>query len=587
MVARLRLHGSEGEDVEAKASKVTLPRSVIETLSAYSNDRGGILILGLSETQGFAATGVDNPKKIMDDLASMCSDNLEPPVRADLATVTFEDVTLVVGVVSEIGREQKPCYVKDKGPYTGSFTRTGDGDRRLTQYEVGLLFSNRGQPTYDAEAVPDTGLEDLDPTAVSALLGRVRERQPAVFVGANDVTVLQRLKVLVRHETGLVPSLGGLLALGKYPQQYFPQLHVSFISIPAKAKDQIPADGPRFLDNQTMVGSIPVMVEETLRVITRNMSTRATVSGAGREEAYDYPLEALREAVVNSLLHRDYSPGARGSQIQIEMYQDRLIIRNPGGLYGTVTEEDLGGEGVSSSRNAYLSALLMETAMPGGQRLVAENRGSGIPAMLATLRRAGMTTPVFLDRIGNFTLTFPKHSLLGGDTLMWLEGLGSGLTEFQRMALALMRDGRAVTNASLQRLGCDSRNATAALTGLVERGLAISRGGRRYAEYELFSDATGLSSAQLLLGADEPPRDAPRTGSRTPRVGRLQQVMLLFTPGIILSAAEVGLRLGISGRSASTYLAALISAQKIEATAPPKSPQRRYRLTDAGRSSSD
>lgn len=587
LVQRLREHVSESEDVEAKTSGRALPSSVRETISAFSNDRGGTLLLGLSETDGYAVTGVQNAKKIMDDLASLCSDSLKPPVRPVLETVIFEGVTLVVALVAELPREQKPCYVRDKGLYNGSYTRTGDGDRRLTQYEVGLLLSNRGQPTFDAEAVPDASPGDLHPEAVGRLIGRVRERQPAAFHGADDSTVLQRLKVLVRHGERLVPSLGGLLALGFYPQQFLPQLHVTFVSIPARSKDTVPADGPRFLDNQTIVGSLPVVVAETLRVITRNMATRAVVGGEGRQEAYDYPLEALREAVVNAVLHRDYSPGSRGTQVQVEMYQDRLVIRNPGGLYGTVTEEDLGEEGISSSRTGHLSALLMDTAMPSGDRLVAENRGSGIPAMLATLRRAGLTTPLFKDRTGSFTVTFPKHALLDGEAVAWLKRLGPGLSEPQCMALALMRQGRRVTNASMRQLGLDSREATGALTGLVERGLAVSRGGRRYAEYHL---SVAQSELEPRPGPTVSTDDAPLAGTpergRVPRVERLRQTKALLAEGVSLSASEVAVRLGVGERSALLYLTELVASGQVTPTAPARSRLRRYRLPgDAGNAS--
>lgn len=146
---------------------------------------------------------------------------------------------------------------------------------------MGLLIGERGQPAFDAEPVPEATLADLDGEALGRLLARVRQRQPAAFAGVEDQVALQRLRVVVRQGDRLVPSLGGLMALGVYPQQFFPQLHLSFVSIPSTSKDQIPAEGPRFLDNQTITGSIPIMVAETLRVITRNMSTRGTITGGG------------------------------------------------------------------------------------------------------------------------------------------------------------------------------------------------------------------------------------------------------------------------------------------------------------------
>ncbi|MFQ1003544.1 ATP-binding protein [Modestobacter sp. SSW1-42] len=585
LVERLRSHGTDSLDIEAKASTRALPKSVRETLSSFSNESGGTILLGLAEDEGFAAVGVDDAGKVRDDLASLCADGMEPPVRAEIEIVTFEGAQLVVAVVPEMPRNQKPCYVKEQGLYLGSYTRSGDGDRHLTQYEVGVLLANRGQPRDDAEGVPEADITDLDAAAIDRLLTRVRLRQPIAFGSVSDEVALTRLRVLVRSGDRLVPSIGGLLALGSYPQQFFPQLHVTFVSIPAKSKDQVPAGGPRFLDNQTIAGSIPVMVAETLRIITRNMSTRVSVTGAGRRDTFEYPLEALREAVVNALLHRDYSAGARGTQVQIEMYQDRLMIRNPGGLFGTVTENDLGEEGISSSRNSYLSTLLMDTYMPGGELLVAENRGSGIPAMLATLRQAGMTTPVFTSRISGFTVVFPKHSLLDAETVTWLHSLGTGLTEAQCMALALMREGRTVTNSSLRQLGLDSREATTTLVDLVERGLARTWGGRRYAQYALTEtssrEVTDPDAGPLLDPVADEPIVSTRRDGRLSLAARLEQVRRLFKPGIELSAAEVAVALGDVGeRSAITYLRELITAGTIEATAPPKSTLRRYRLRD-------
>jgi ATP-dependent DNA helicase RecG len=114
------------------------------------------------------------------------------------------------------------------------------------------------------------------------------------------------------------------------------------------------------------------------------MAIKAIVRGAGREDVYDYPVEALREAVVNALMHRDYGPDARGAQVQVEMFQDRLVIRNPGGLYGAVTEDDLGEEGLSSSRNSALATLLQDVYIPGTDRLACVFRGIGPPSPAET-----------------------------------------------------------------------------------------------------------------------------------------------------------------------------------------------------------
>lgn len=313
----------------------------------------------------------------------------------------------------------------------------------MTAYEIYLLHVNRGQPLDDHELVTDASVADLDRDAVDRLLRRVRNREPEAFGAVDDEVALIRLGVLRRAGDHVGITVAGLLTLGQWPQQFFPQLCVTFIAVPGTHKDAIPERAPRFTDNATIRGPVPAMIEETVRVILRNTRTSGHVRGLGREDVGDYPVEALREAVTNALAHRDYSQHARGTQVQVELYVDRLVIRNPGGLLGTVTPDDLGQEGVSSSRNGYLIPLLADVYLPGTDQVVADNRGSGIPDMLARLRRADLTLPTFDSRLSRSAVTFPKHTLLTAETLRWIEGLGQP--------------------------GLDGREATHALADLVAR----------------------------------------------------------------------------------------------------------------------
>jgi ATP-dependent DNA helicase RecG len=275
------------------------------------------------------------------------------------------------------------------------------------------LHANRGQPRDDREPVPEASIADLDDDAVSALLRRMRLRQPRAFRPVPDEVALRRLGVMVPADSEserLVPSLAGLLTLGSYPQEFFPQLNVTFVVFPSDQAGVVPNGGPRFIDNRTLNGPIPWVVSDAVDAITRNMRLAGTVRGVGRQDVYEYPVEALREAIVNAIMHRDYSPPSRGAQVQVEMYPSRLVVRNPGGLFGPVAEGELGAEGVTSSRNPVLSALLQEVQLPDSDRVICENRGTGIPTMLGQLRRSGTASVKFSNAISHFTATFTRHA---------------------------------------------------------------------------------------------------------------------------------------------------------------------------------
>lgn len=146
----------------------------------------------------------------------------------------FEGAQVVVAHVPEISPLSKPAYVRGRGEYQqGSFIRGGDGDRKLSDYEVGLAHANRGQPRDGREPVTDASAEDLEDEAVAALLRRMRWRQPRAFRPVPDEVALRRLGVLVPagpDSERLVPSLAGLLTPGAYPQEFFPQLNVTYLS---------------------------------------------------------------------------------------------------------------------------------------------------------------------------------------------------------------------------------------------------------------------------------------------------------------------------------------------------------------------
>ncbi len=502
-ITRLRAAGTDLNDIEAKSAEGGFPRSAMESISAFSNDAGGTLILGLDESNGFATVSI-NAGQIADTLASQCSEVMTPPIRADIDIVQIDGNQVVVAVIDELPANQKPCFVTSKGIEGGSFTRTHDGDRRLTTYEVHALRSSQGQPKEDVEPVEGASFEDLDPERVKALLDRLRRTRSHTFGALSDSEILDNLRVTTNSPNGRVPTLGGLLALGKFPQKYFPQLNVTLVVLPTVTGEGL-KDGTRFLDSQTIDGSIPEMVAEALSVVTKNLTRRSVIAGVGREDRYEYPIEAIREVIANALIHRDYHPLARGTQVRIELYPDRLEVISPGGLYGTVPRESLMSETVTSSRNSFLVKLLEDVEMLGTSRTICENRGSGLLATAAFLREAGLEPPVILERIREFVVVIRNHGLIDAEAARWLKGIDTQLlNDRQRLALVFLRRNATIINQQYRTLtGSDSHVATSELSGLAASGFIQRSGGRKWASWSL-ADDIGNQSSQLQLAFTSP-----------------------------------------------------------------------------------
>lgn len=501
VIERLRRLGLEPTEIEVKAAVGGLPKSVLETLSAFANGDGGTLLLGLDE-DGFLPAAGFSASKIRDALADACHQKLTPPIRSTIEVVDFDGAQVVRLDVEEIDPVEKPCFVTDRGEYNGSFIRGGDGDRRLSRYEITQLLWNRGQPVDDQEVVTHATVDDLDPRLVEQVLRRAAERSPRAFDGVEAVTALTRLGA-VRDLDGVPrPTLAGLLCLGIYPQQFFPQLFASVVVLPTVRMGEVGPEGERFLENATVDGPISSILHDIVAILRRNMNRAAIVRGLGREDRYDYPIEVIRELVTNALMHRDYSPESRGTQVQIELYPDRLVVKSPGGLFGGVTVDQLGtGRIESRSRNATLAKLLADVPLPDRpNETVAENRGSGLVTVVAALRQAGMSPPEFDAEPGRLMVTVPRTALLAPATVDWIARLGlTGLTDAQHLALAIMRSSGRVSVGMLRAWGVSDADAQRAVRDLVTRGVCVRAGGKRYASYRLIED---VDQSPLSLSDD-------------------------------------------------------------------------------------
>ena len=485
IIEEVQQRRSELDHVEVKAARGGTPRRVYESLSAFANrPGGGVMLFGLNEQSDFSIVGVGNSQQLQSDIASLANDAMEPTLRPDFTVETFDGHTVVAVEVAEIPNDQKPCHYRPAGLPNGSYIRVGNTNRQMTGYEIFGYVSNRQQPTFDEEPIRDATLEDLERAKLEDFVSTLRRTRPqASYLDQPFERVLIQRRIVKDVDGVLRPTLAGLLMFGSYPQGFEPQLVITFLQYYGTTETEPAPSGARFLDNQKFEGTIPEIAERALNHVLASIRKSRLVEGLWARDVPEYPEEALREAIINALAHRDYSNYVRGSYIQIRLFADRLEIQSPGGLYGNISVESIEEE--QSTRNRIL-VQLMEDYQSRGRHLV-ENRGSGIRAMLTAMRRANLEPPRFQDRRTSFWVTFRNHTLMNPQVIDWLNRFADhSLNDNQRVALAYLRQNDQITNGEYQRLNhVDSVTANRELRGLVQTGLIEQQNTRRWAYYTL------------------------------------------------------------------------------------------------------
>ena len=383
---------SESNSLEIKSAREGCPK-IYDTLSSFSNQSGGgTIVFGIDETD-FSVCGVydaaDIQKKIMEQSIQM-----EPEVRPLCTVAVIDGKTVVSAEIQEIDSFQKPCFYKGVGRLKGSYVRVGDGDRRMTEYEVYSFEAFRQKIQDELRTIDDAELSEIDTNSMTKYLIMLKDKKPNLSALSNE-----KIKSLQGFVKNGKPTLAGIMLFSEYPQAFYPQLCVTAVSVPGTEISMVGSVGERFLDNRRIDGTITQMLDQTLFFIRQNTRTKTIIdpNTGTRNDKPDYPVIAVRELLLNALIHRDYSIHTDSAPITVRIFYDRIEIENPGGLYGRMTLDQL-GKVSADTRNPFLANALevME---------ITENRFSGIPTVIAAMREAGLPAPKFESERGIFRAT--------------------------------------------------------------------------------------------------------------------------------------------------------------------------------------
>lgn len=397
---------TERQNVELKSCNGGFPKRIYDTLSSFSNqDGGGVIIFGMRDKPTYEICGVYDPedvqKKIMENCNQMC-----PSVRALVTICEIEDKIVVAAEIPGVEVAFRPVYYAGVGRIKGSYIRVGDADEPMNEYEIYSYEAFRRRIRDDLRTVDKAKVELFDKELLDLYLRLVKQDKGNLTGNVTDSEILEFMGVT---ESG-IPTLAGNMVFSKFPQIFSPQLCVTAVVVPGTEIGDVGDEGERFIDNKRIQGSISVMLEESTAFVRKNSRTKTIIGDDGaRHDKSEYPMTAVREAILNALVHRDYSIHTENTPISIEMYRDRMEIKSSGGLYGNFSVASL-GKSRPETRNAALANILEVLK-------ITENRYSGIPTIYKEFEKIGLPKPEFKVVRGEFTVVFKNNMYSGNEIL--------------------------------------------------------------------------------------------------------------------------------------------------------------------------
>lgn len=373
LVEFLRRH--EGKTLEFKRD-LSSPLGALRTLVAFANTSGGTLLIGVEDGTRHVR-GLSDPLAAEERIASLVSDSIRPRVLPEIELLPWRDTHVLAVTVHPSAA--RPHHLAREGADTGTYVRVGSTNRRADDDLVQELVRHARRGAYDEQPMPELGVDDLD-------LALARRR----FHGVRRLrrTQLRTLRLLTDHQGSAVPTVGGVLLFGVERERHFPDAWLQvgrFAGI----------DRARILDHAELRDDPIGWIEEAIRFVEKHSFRAADIGRVRRRDVWTYPPVAVREAVVNAVVHADYSQ--RGAPLRVALFDDRLEVESPGLLPFGLTLEDVRA-GVSKLRNRVLGRVFHELGL-------IESWGSGVQRMVGACREAGLPDPTFEERGLRFRVT--------------------------------------------------------------------------------------------------------------------------------------------------------------------------------------
>jgi len=430
----------------------------LKVIAGFANSNGGTLYIGCTDNGEVIGVTEEQAKRLLEELPNKIRNKLR--ITPKVLEEHFDGK-----IVIEIDVRRSDQLVALDGRY---YFRSGSTTQELTESELKNLLLERTDKTWDSFPV-EGSLNDLDSESIKRWKHLLASNRVSYADSESTEWLLRKTK-LVTADGHLTRAC--MLLFGKDPQTHF----ISAYTRVGRFKD-----GTTILDTVDIKGNLLQQLDGSLEVIKKHLKvkfdtsvTELTLEGTRRREIWDYPLDALREALINALVHRDYSDYT--SQILIRIFDDEIWFSNPGKLLPPLTTEDLKKE---VHDTVHRNALLAEAFYLAG---LIERWGTGTTKMVRLCTEQGLPEPVFIVKetgTGSFTVQFFKD-IYNEENLRKL-----GLNERQIKAVLYVKKHGSITNMEYQEInGVSKATASRDLQQLVDEALMERMGttgkGTRY-----------------------------------------------------------------------------------------------------------
>lgn len=437
------------------------PNLIAETLVAFANTEGGTIVIGLKENGDKAKAQVEQEKL---EQALKNADDLYNPT---VVVGTWEETDLTDKNKGKVYSLRIPRSIELHALADGRvLIRSGMKNRPLGGQEILRLASAKNTGDFESEILPGASKNDFSQKIIDEYLEKRAERTKRPHTGDID----NLFKEIGALNSDGKPTMTGVLLFSEYPQQWLPQSSVVFVKFVGKApRGESGLAG--YSRREELTGPLPRLIEAAWNLVWSEMAVSAVVKGLEREETYEYPQFAVREAIVNAICHRDYR--LKGRRIEIRMFSDRLEVISPGGLPGFITIENIKDE--HFSRNPRIVNGLFQWGY-------IEELGLGIDRMIEVMKQAGHNPPTFDARPYSFAVTLFNQRQKQAPP-EWTRNTNHR----QARALQYIRENGSITNREYRKLceGVSAETLRLDLVDMVEKGILVKVGSKKGTYYIL------------------------------------------------------------------------------------------------------